>query len=777
MPSSESELFTGTVSSVIYTNEDFRILKVLPDGGTTLFVMKGNFPSSSIDIGSWIACEAKWVDNDKFGRQLSVTKFPVTITTWTDERVSSALTSEGIGHNHKRQLKEWADRKGVSLQALLDSEDFEGSEKLIEPEIREYILSRWRSLRTYLDAAGYMAEVGLPPSVLSKIWKKFGSDVEKVLTKNPWELVRVSGVSFNDADSVARKMGADLNSPGRIVGAVLSTTMEIGADGHIFSTSGQIVEGVREKLANKDLQGAHIADAIKVLIQDRSLVLDKTISPGLKAVYDPAMHKIESECARLIQERLDSPVSGEILRGELARVCDATRDRIESDPGVTLETLAELALENWALGHKTTLTADQIQAARQAIISPISLLTGLPGTGKTTTLRAVVAVALDMGITPCLIAPTGIAAKRMSLVTNTEAYTVHRAFGAKGKSSDDEDGSYVGLSSSKKKSDSSLTDWEFGPHNFHPARMLIIDESSMLDLNMLHRVLMSTRSSCRILFVGDPYQLPSVGAGDVLRDLTRAKIFPHSHLTKIFRQENTSGIVLAAHDIHQGKTPSTSERKDFRLLEVATESEAAQTILKIAERLYDLRENFQVLSPRHAGDAGVTSLNQILRAKLNPASPGLVEIKIGPHFVREGDRIMVIKNDYTLGVFNGDVGKISKIDKKAMDIEIKIFEGPDDTPRFVRVPVKDAAKYIRLAYAQTVHKSQGQEYDTILFPILPSFGRQLQRNLFYTAITRAKKRVILVGSDYAVSKAVMNNQAESRNSLLAERICFRPATS
>jgi exodeoxyribonuclease V alpha subunit len=382
-----------------------------------------------------------------------------------------------------------------------------------------------------------------------------------------------------------------------------------------------------------------------------------------------------------------------------------------------------------------------------------------------------------MGIPFLLVAPTGIAAKRMSTITGSDAATIHRAFGARGFTRSDQErkATYVGVVGESTRKDtrhSGGEEWEYGPGNPHPARMVILDEASMLDLHMLYRLLTATRSTCQIVFVGDPFQLPSVGPGDVLRDLVRAKVFPHSHLTQIWRQEGTSGIVIAAHEVHAGRTP-TSDGKDFVLLPAPDEEEASDLIVAIARKLYDKKANFQVLSPRHAGDAGVTTLNHRLRLALNPASSGVVEMRLGGSVVREGDRIMVVKNDYNMGVYNGDVGKVARIDRRAKEIEVKIFEGLGLPSRLIRYRFSDASRALRLAYAQTVHKSQGQEYDVIVLPVLSSFGRQLQRNLFYTAITRAKKKVLVVGSASAIARAVSNNRAEKRNTLLAERLIDR----
>ena len=307
------------------------------------------------------------------------------------------------------------------------------------------------------------------------------------------------------------------------------------------------------------------------------------------------------------------------------------------------------------------------------------------------------------------------------------------------------------------------------PDNPHPAQVVIVDETSMLDLHMLYRLLSGTHSTCRMVFVGDPFQLPSVGAGDVLRDLASCGAFVHTHLSEIFRQEGTSGIVLAAHDIHEGKTPNMT-LDDFMLVDAEDEQQASSIIMSEVRRLYAAKENFQVLSPRHGGDAGVTNLNEVLRVTINPPTPGVAERKLAGSIVREADRIMVVKNDYQRGVFNGDVGKVSRIDHKKKELTIRVFAEPGQPQAEIIYDLTKGSPPIRLAYAQTVHKSQGQEYDVIVVPMLSSFGRQLQRNLLYTAITRAKKRVVIVGNADAVRRAVRNNRANKRNTLLSYRL-------
>ena len=271
------------------------------------------------------------------------------------------------------------------------------------------------------------------------------------------------------------------------------------------------------------------------------------------------------------------------------------------------------------------------------------------------------------------------------------------------------------------------------------------------------------------MFVGDAAQLPSVGPGNVLRDLIKTGLFPTVSLTEIFRQEEKSDIVVAAHATVRGQMPDCNARKDsdFVLIGQGSEEETLAVVSSVVRRLYTQKRNFQVLSPRHAGTLGVTNLNQVLRDIINPRAPGLTEMRLGSEVIREDDRVMVVKNNYSKGIFNGDVGKVVRLDRKAREIEIKLH-GPPVV--HVRLGFAEAPRFLRLAYAMTIHKSQGQEYDVIVMPFVKGFWHQLQRNLFYTAITRARERVFLVGHRDAVERAVENNREDVRNTLFPERL-------
>ena len=771
MSKREVEILSGTVANVVYESDDFRIVKLILDNSHIKHPVscKGSFPAQQIQVGTWVSFEGFWDNHPQWGPQLSVVRSPVAVTYWTDERALAALTAHGVGPGVRATLRAYAKGQNTTLQRLLDSGDLGGAG--LDEIAKDHALATWRRLRTYLDAASFMQEAGIPPAVIGRVWSKFGTDLEAEILKDPWVLVRVGGISFQDADQIAIRLNVSFDNPGRVKAAVITALKENVFEGHVYSTTNQVVTKVSTLIQKPSPTPPQIADSIKSLMEEGSVVLDREALDGVRALYDKWHWETEVECARLLREKASQVLDEEEMRKSLSRVSDTVAELEKT--GAPLREVASAAIGVWAKGNKVSLTEEQTEAVLRALLSPVSLLTGLPGTGKTTSLMAAVSLAKDMSTPFLLIAPTGIAAKRMSSVTGSTAATVHRAFGAKGfmKEGEERESSYVGVtgaSSRDMSEDSPLGDWEYGPGNLHPAKIVIVDESSMVDLHMLYRILSATQPDSRLLFVGDPYQLPSVGAGDVLRDLVNAKVFPHTHLDKIFRQQETSGIVLAAHATHRGKSPSFSG--DFALVGAQTEEDARELILQIAARFYEKRANFQVLSPRHAGDAGVTSLNEGLRMALNPPKSGHAEMRFGGGLVREGDRVMVVRNDYNKGVFNGDVGKIDRIDRKSKEVTLKIFEGDGRPPNLVRYSFKQISKAIRLSYAQTVHKSQGQEYDVIVLPVLRSFGQQLQRNLFYTAITRAKKRVVLVGEESAIRKAVENDRAQERNTLLSARL-------
>lgn len=696
MADTTPEIFSGRISTVTYDDgAGFRIVKVSLDTTGTLITAKGHFVGQNITPGTWVCFEGEHTVHPTYGKQVSVTRSPVIPERWNDQRVLSILTAQGIGPGVRTTLVDYAAGTGKSILETLESGSLPGD--------LAHAGERWKAAKAHLYAAAFLASAGIPGPVIDRVWKKFSTDVEQIVTKDPWVLVQVEGITFAQADEVATKLGIPLTAPQRISGAVMSVMKSASTEGHLYATMGGILEAVLPIVPNATDQS--VAQAVKSLVLEGALILDRATKPGVVAIYDPAVYTVEATSADMLIARL-SVAQTKDLRPNFARIGPKATAAINSD----LKTVVLEALSDWTAGSGISLTEDQIRAAQSALTDNVSLVTGLPGTGKTTALRAVVSCLKDAGVGFLLVAPTGIAAKRLSNVVNAPAFTIHRAFGAKGRYGED-DGrevayeGFLGESDAVKKTNVGGLDetWGFGPGNPHPADVVVVDETSMVDMHMLHRILGGTRPDCRLVFVGDPYQLPSVGAGDVLGDLVESKVFPHTHLDRIFRQEDTSGIVLAAHAVHKGFTPE-SDGRDFVIVPAATEVEASELVLRLTKTLYDKRANFQVLSPRHSGEAGVTNLNDRIRSQLNPPQTGMAETRIGGSVVREGDRIMVVRNDYQKGVYNGDVGTVRRIDRTTKEIETSVFGLPGTPSALVRFPMKDAARTLRLAYAQTVHK-------------------------------------------------------------------------
>ena len=788
--------YSGRVHSVVYEDatQAFYILKMVLDTDTVrsedtndwlarvlkddrrgFVTVKGSIPGLSVSVGSWFGFEADWENHKERGPQLSIRRAPVFKGGWDADTAVKVLTANGVSDMLCLRLRSHFGEDFLKAMSSV--------ERLLEvPGVDKFaanhLVQRWNAAQAYFRTLGFLNDLGLPPGLIRQVWQTFKDDAETVLSENPWALVQVDGISFRQVDEVATRLGLDPFSPNRTRGAVLYCCKNNRSFGHLYLTTDQVLSGVSEIMAESNAQD--VAASLANLHKDNLLVIDKEARPGTLAVYEPWFHGIEKESTNLLRSRKDtaSYLSGSLDKDaylqRLAVMGPSSRAAAES--GDLLATVTA-TVEDWASGEQLKLSDAQKGGVINALLEPVSILTGLPGTGKTTSLKAVVRILKDCEIPFLLCAPTGIAAKNLGARTQARSSTIHRAFSAKIKKDDAREAGYSGIVGESDLSKSGTGEdevWGYGLEQPYPADVVVVDEASMVDQQLLYRVLSCTAPTCRVVFVGDSAQLPSVGPGNVLRDLIASKQFPTTSLVEIYRQKDKetggvreiSGIVKAAHSIIRGEVPET-KAEDFRLVETESEDEGLKIILRLAEKLYEKRENFQILSPRHAGTLGVTNLNARLRELLNPNSPGLQEIKLGGDTIREDDRIMVIQNDYKKDIYNGDVGKVVRVDRKAKEVEIKIF---GDTPLIVRIPFAKVAKTLRLAYACTVHKAQGLEYDHIIMPLVDSFRHQLQRNLLYTGVTRAKKRVFLIGTRSALSKAVLNDREDLRNTLFVDRL-------
>jgi len=777
--------FSGRVHTVIHEDDAqaFYILKMVLDKSNEQEVLGIDSPKDAtvrgyvhgvvVKIGSWFGFEAKWTDHPEYGRQLVISRAPVLQNEWDADTAAKMLVSNGVG-----------ERVVMAVRLHHGEDDFLaalGDEaKLKEvPAIDEftalYIKQRWETTRAYFQTLAFLGDIGIPAGKVREVWATFGDDAEKVLSTNPWAMVRVEGITFSNADEVAMRLGLDMTSPERVRGAVLSVTRSQRSFGHLYLLTGQLMSEVQ--MLVPEVGKKAVAQALAACHKSEDVVIDRDTEPGVTAVYEPWWWEMEKEASALIRERKVTAGFGKGGLGKnpyikrLASVGPNT-EKVATAKRKVLLKVVETAISEWGDSANIDLNADQKKGVLNALTQPVSVLTGLPGTGKTTSLQAVVRILQDADISYLLCAPTGIAAKNLATLTGAKASTIHRAFSARGKYDNRRESTYAGVVGQADTTTGGLGKdelWGYSPDNPYPAEVVVVDEASMLDQHLMYRLMHCTSPQCRVVIVGDAAQLPSVGPGNVLRDLIACGQFPVVDLTAIFRQKDTSGIVFAAHSIFHGEVPDYEEggKGDFALVQTNGDERVLEVILKLAEKLYAQRRNFQILSPRHDGTVGVTNLNAKLRALLNPRTSGAQEIKLGNDTVREDDRIMVVKNNYKLGVFNGDVGKVVRLDRRAKEIEVKIFGEP---PLHIRVPYRDAPRLIRLAYACTVHKAQGLEYDFIVMPLVDGFRHQLQRNLLYTAVTRAKKRVFLVGSHSALASAVSNDREDLRNTLFRARL-------
>lgn len=698
--------FSGRVHSIVFENASkaFYILRLTLDEGSAVpsesldktgtVTVRGDVPGMAIAIGTWFGFEGNWTNHAQYGRQIVITRAPVMKQDWDADTSEKVLLSNGIGPTLAANIrKHFGEGMAEALQDPDKIKAVPGMTKFTALHVH----NRWRAARSHFLTLGFLNDLGLPQGRIRQIWATFGDRAQEVLSMNPWALVQIEGVTFQDADIVAQRLHLDIsaNNTARVEGAVLHACRSGRGFGHLYSSSGEMLGVVRA--LDSGFLDKDVAIAIKKLSEQELIVVDR--SEQGTAIYDPWSFKMESESAEILVERFHN--------ARITKEAEAIYAKALIGEGETANTLLEavrLSLNRLSSSGSITLSEAQAQGVCNALCEPVSIISGLPGTGKTSSLRIAVNLLQEAGIHFLLLAPTGIAAKRVESMTGATASTIHRAFKAKGSSDNERESNYTGIvgdSEGISGLDGASEEWGFTEEKPHPAEVVIIDESSMVDQHLIYRILTCTRKDARLVFVGDAAQLPSVGPGNVLRDLIASKLFPTVALTEIFRQAETSPIVHASHAIHRGVAPEAPVGSDFSLIEISDEDKVSEVIISAAVKLFEARKIFQVLSPRHSGPVGVTALNSRLRELLNPKQASLNEMRVGSEVLREDDRIMVVRNDYKLGVFNGDVGKIATIDKKNKEIEVKIHGPP---VIHIRVPFAKAPNLLRLAYAVTVHK-------------------------------------------------------------------------
>ena len=723
-----TERLTGTLDRITYRADDsgYTVARLKAPGQKALVTVVGRLPD--IQPGELLELEGDWVEHRSHGRQFEVAKYrtaPPTSTEGIVRYLASGLLP-GVGPVTAERI---AETFGPATLDILDRDPRRLSEvKGLGGKKIAAIISAWEQQRTIKELLVLGQEVGLSAPLAIKIFKYYGDIAVEIVRGDPYRLaIEIEGVGFPTADRIAAALGIARDAPGRITaGLRYALSVAASEEGHCALPEADLIAQAARLL---ELSAPTVAAGLEEAAQAVLLVRDGDL------IYLPAFYHAETELARHLLALLDAPTN-------IRRAFELTDSR---------QLRAQLQEAGYAL------TLRQSEAVMVALRSPVLILTGGPGTGKTTTVRALLSLLHERDLGVLLAAPTGRAARRLAEATQHPAGTIHRSLEYAGG---------VGMDR-----------WGRNDQNPLDAEMIVVDETSMLDLLLAHHLVKAVRRGAHLLFVGDADQLPSVGPGAVLRDLLESAAVPAIHLDTIFRQAADSGIIANAHAINHGALPAVNEDNpagDFFWADRADPRECAEAIVKImTTRIrsrfpqFDPIHDVQVLAATHRGPAGVAELNAALQQALNPPDPARAEATIGGTLYRAGDRVIQMRNNYELDVSNGDLGVITAIDDEERTLTIQF-----DAERIVAYQWSELDE-VALAYAISVHKAQGSEYPAVIVPVLRYYGHLLNRSLLYTAVTRARQMVTLVGDWRAVQTAVAAQREVSRITGLAPRM--RPA--
>lgn len=721
----------GTIDSVIYRNDEngYAVIRVSLDNGETTTVV-GCFPY--VAPGEMLTAEGTWMTHSQHGRQFKAEHTMRLLPSSADDiyKYLAGGVVKGIGPATASLIVNRFGEKSLDVLELHPEKlsEIKGISKAKANEMSKSF-KRQAGLRRLME---FLCGYRIQPAYALRLYKFYGSDAMEVLQENPYILASAHiGAAFSDADTLAIELGVEHDSLNRAAAAVSFELRHNLNNGHCF------IPREKLELATSQLIGVEperISDGIDLLIENGEIECDMVA--GLNACYLTELYRAETYTAQRIKKmakkkRADSHELSSFI------------ERLERENGISYAPL-----------QKSTISL--------AMRSDIMVLTGGPGTGKTTIVKAIIQLFEHYDISVCLAAPTGRAAKRMTELTGREAQTVHRLLGAK-MSENGED-----LIFTRDEDDPLKTD------------VVILDECSMVDITLMEALLKAMPDECRLILVGDADQLPSVGAGNVFADIIRSEIVPTVRLTEIFRQKAESRIVRNAHMINRGEHPDfEANTGDFFRLKRLQSRQCLDTVLELCSRR--LPENMgipsnkiQVLSPTRRGETGTVNLNKALQAVLNPPSKDKKEKPFGDVVFREGDRIMQIRNNYDIawktekgmfgsGIFNGDLGEIKAIDLMSETMEL-VFDDKLVIYGF------DMLGELEHSWAMTVHKSQGSEYGAVILVLSQSSKMLLTRGVLYTAVTRAKSLLIMVGDDAAAHYMIDNNKQSRRYSALRIRL-------
>ena len=697
------------VERITFQNQEngYSIMKVKVKGYNDLVTIVGSL--LDVPVGSVLLCDGDWKVDKRFGNQFVVETWqevmPATI--YGIEKYLGSGLVKGIGPKFAHLIVE---KFGTETIDIIETD----IERLYEvvgigKKRVEKIKESWEKQKDIKDVMLFLQGYGVSTAYAAKIYRQYGKESIETVKGNPYKLADdIWGIGFKTADGIASKMGYEKNDIRRCKSGLNYTLNQLSEEGHVYAVEQQLVESAK-KLLEADEEP--IRQAMSEMLASDELKQEKD------AIYLPPFYFSEVGTARKILGLLNQPSIKENVSLDI--------NAIQQSSGIVYDDV-------------------QIEAIQQAVDAKVMVLTGGPGTGKTTTTQGIIAAFRSMGLRILLAAPTGRAAKRMSEATGMEAKTIHRLL------------EYNPADGYKRNDENPLE-----------GDALIVDECSMVDIMLMYNLMKAIPTNMRLVLVGDIDQLPSVGAGNVLRDIIDSERVPVIRLTRIFRQAQTSRIVMNAHAINNGSFPDISNGKntDFFFIKMEDPEKVAEQIVNLVQnrlpKAYNQPlSNIQVLTPMQRGVVGAANLNAILQEALNNSTQSLSR---SGYVFKKGDRVMQIRNNYDKDVFNGDIGVVNSIDQEDRSLTV------DFDSHIVAYEVSELDE-LTLAYATTIHKSQGSEYPIVVIPIMMNHYVMLQRNLVYTAITRSKKVCVLIGQVKALAYAVHHQTVTDRNTLLKERI-------
>ena len=730
----QEEVLEGTIERIVFSGGggEFTVARLTVEGAAEPVTVVGSL--LGLPTGARLRLHGSYETNPRFGRQFRVLSYtelsPETLT--GIRRYLGAGLIKGIGPEFAGRIVE---RFGIRTLEILDAQPSRIREVPgIGPSRAEAIQKAWASQRSLREVMVFLQGYGVSPAFAARIYKRYGAAAIARVRENPYRLAfDVWGIGFLSADRLATALGIARDSEVRVEAGVRHALDAAGGLGHVYLPRTHLVE---EAAALLEVEASLVESAVDRLGRTGEVAIETTTEGA--AVFEVGLYRAEMAAG-----------------AGLMRLLRASVNPLRLDAG--------RAIARYEAEAKIALAPQQAEAVRRALTEAVLVITGGPGVGKTTIVRGIVSTLLREGLTVALAAPTGRAAKRLQEATGQPAATLHR-----------------------------LLEWRpadgiFGRNSSRPlqADLLVVDEASMIDIRLMADLLAALADGTRLVLVGDVDQLPSVGPGMVLRDVIASGRVPTVRLTEIFRQAAASLIVLNAHRIHDGIEPEmgappaegpAADTRDFFFIEEQDPARAAEIIRDLVVTRLPRRYGFhprdiQVLTPMHRGDLGATTLNHLLQEAITPGQP---EVRSGNRVFRVGDRVMQLRNNYDRDVFNGDVGEVVRVASESAD--------PDGPQAVVRIDERevpyaaDELDELTLAYAATVHKSQGSEYPAVIIPVHTQHFVMLQRSLLYTAVTRGKKLVVLIGSRKALRIAVGNAQVADRFSRLAVRLAALSAS-